>query len=96
MFTKHARIRMNERGITPTEVDQCIQRGSWNFRNKTIYGRYYQGLTVVYHPFSMLVITAWKGEKPQKDNIRQPIVKDKNKYRDDKHVLRSGFSRFNI
>jgi Domain of unknown function (DUF4258) len=96
MYTNHARIRMNERCVTPTEIEQCIKKGSWVFCKNGVYGRYYQGLMVVFHPISGLVITVWKGVNHCKENIHQPIKKDKKKYTDDKHVLRTGFSRFDV
>jgi Domain of unknown function (DUF4258) len=96
MFTNHARIRMNERGVTKTEIEGCIRNGSWRFCQNGVYGRYYKGLMVVLHPISGLIITAWRGEDHHKEKIRAPVKKDKKKYTDDKHVLRSNFTRFNI
>ena len=94
MFTNHARMRMNERDVAPTEIEQCIKKGSWSFCNNGVYGRYYKGLMVVFHPISGLVITVWRGEDSCKDKVRQPVKKDKKKYKDSKHVLRPGFSRY--
>ena len=94
MFTNHAHVRMNERGVAQVEIEHCIKKGDWVFCKNGIYGRYYKGLMVVLHPISGLVITVWKGENPYKDKIRQPIKKDKKKYTDNKHILRTGFSQF--